>query len=534
MRQCRWVFALSASLLFAVLVGCTAMQEFSSSPDGEGDAVRHASDEADEERNQTFYDAWPMQDYVLDDTESLVLKVRPSAWSTMRNRLEAMGSSVSDTASGWIASHVGREIQLEAVDANRATYLMVESPANSPWMVCVDAGLPCPVLGSPAPLWGRLLVPAQRGRVEALAESLRQHLGAPERVRLVSHESYVRAEFVIGEGTESAWSKALDDRADYDPDARGVRETPAKQAFMNHEGAVAVYGGLRHFRYMERYIESLVWFRSVQNASPSQGWALALNARRGGFSGDSTRQRPADFEDLAVLVDGGSDSTGFRVDMAATRTRAGRTAVVEEGATPTFATDELSSLVNVLREMTSGLTRGMVEDIAGRIDDVAGQATVRRVSSGGETWAGLRLEVGGNSEDAVSRIELPGEALTLQQPGRNCLTRGADVVRPTMSGRLDSSGDFVRMANAVTAVSGTFERRMTECSGSEVIEQERIAWASAAFDMWRGLLAWRSGSTEWSNRLVGRSCDAGLAWACDVDRTMWPWVDSGPPTATSK
>ncbi|GEM_PF-6468330 len=533
MRHSRWVFALSASILFASLVGCTAMQEFSSSPDGKGDAVRNASGETDQEGNQKVYDAWPMQDYVLDDTESLVLKVRPSAWSTMRNRLELIGGSVSDTASGWVASHVGREIQLEALDPDRAAYLMVESPAHTPWMTCIDAGLPCPALGSPAPLWGRLLVPAQRGRVEALAESLRQHLGAPERFRLVSHESYVRAEFVIGEWMELGWSKALDDRARYDPDARGVRETPAKQAFMTHDGAVAVYGGLLQFHQIERYIKSVVWFRSVRSSSQSQGWSLALKANPGDFNTDSQRQRPADFEDLAILVDGGTEATGIRVDMAATRTRAGRTAV-DEGVTPSFPTDELNSLVGVLREMTSGPVQGMVEDVAGRVDDVAGQATVRRVSAGGETWAGLRLELGGNSEEAVAPIELPGEALTLKQPDRNCLTRGADVVRPTMSTTLDSSGDFVRMANAVTAVSGQFERRMTECAGSEVIEQERIAWASAAFDMWRGLLAWRSGSTEWSNRLVGRACDSGLAWACDVDRTMWPWVDSGPPTATSE
>jgi hypothetical protein len=522
MRCLRWFIASSAVAVFALSVGCIAMQEFPSPPSGEGYAVETTPD--------SVVDTWPLRDYVLDDAESLVVKIRPVAWPALRDGLSGAGASVPRELPDWLATLTGESASIDGVDGERAAFVMIESPAHTPWMACLEAGLPCPLIGTPPPLWGRLLIPAESGRLKALEASLRRVLGPPKGYRIITHETYVRVEFTVGaESMALELREELERRAAYQPDPRGARTTPAKQAFMDHRGALAMHGSLHQMQQMERYIESVLWHRSVGASPPDQRWALGLKVERGSHGVGATPDPGALFEDIAVLVGGVDASSGVRSDILATRTRRGREALAE-GRRLEIPSPEIVSLLGTLEEMTTGVAFRVAAQVDDVVETLRRQPTIRRVTSSEKAWQGMRAEVGTPAPSVVP-IDGPSESMTFRQPSTNCLGQGALTLLESMDGDLEEPKDFVQMSNAMTAASGRFERRMTECSGADLMEQERIAWAVAAFDLWRGLLVWRSGNHEWSRQLVSRSCDAGLTWACDVDRTTWPWADAAPRAA---
>jgi hypothetical protein len=498
------------------------MQEFPSPPSGEGYAVETTAD--------SVVDTWPLRDFVLDDAESLIVKVRPAAWPALRDGLTEAGASPPRALPEWLGTLAGRSAPIDGIDEERAAFVMIESPAHTPWMACLEAGLPCPLIGSPPPLWGRLLIPAESGRLQALQASLRQILGPPKAHRIIAHETYVRVEFSIGsESMDPGLRDELERRVDYQPDPRGVRTTPAKQAFMDHGGALATHGSLRQMQQMERYVESVLWHRSVAASPPDQRWALGLQVDRGAYGVGATPRDGALFEDLAVLVGGVDASDGLRSDVVATRSRRGREALAE-GRRPAIPSREILSLFGTLDEMTTGPFSRLAAEVGDLVETVRGQTPIRWVATSEKAWQGIRAEVG-TPGPSVTPIDGPSKSVTFRQPSRRCLAEGARTLLESMGGELEESRDFVQMANAMTAASGRFERRMTECSGADVMEQERIEWAVAAFDLWRGVLVWRAGNREWSRQLVARSCDAGLAWACDVDRTAWPWAEAAPQAA---
>lgn len=514
-----------SALLAVAAVGCAASSGTEAREDGpvkwrSPDLIRLANQDLTEEDVLGPPGSTPMEDYIMDETDGMIFKLRPQAWQGIEPTVSRLlAGSAPEQLAAFVGARLKLDLEFEHLDGSRALYVAFTPRSHHPWGACVSAGLPCSLFGEPSPAWGRLLLPATD--VKGLQKEIRERVAYPERFRFVRHDDYVRVEFVLGpEELTGAVREKLDRRADYWPDVRGVRLTPAKETVLDHQGVAAAYVNLEDASDIGSYLLSLKWHRAYESAPRSEKMDVALQGALASFELVEGRlPEEFRFEDAAFTIDG--DGEAVWMDVVQTRSRVGREVLQETGDGAVNVAAALG-VGQALRHSPWPLSQRAATALQGMVVGLNQVVGVKHRPVSRRGWAALRYQYGGQEVEGP-RVSA-GQNVNLRQPKGDCLQQRTDgVMEPIVSGALERTERQEWLSDRLTSEAGAFDQAVIQCGVPGRWAEERVGWAIGAFDTWRALLAWRTGRTEWSRRLLSRACEDGLTWACMAPTDQWPW-----------
>lgn len=138
----------------------------------------------------------------------------------------------------------------------------------------------------------------------------------------------------------------------------------------------------------------------------------------------------------------------------------------------------------------------------------------------GEKWVSFRLAFGGSNGAAPGFETVDYKA---KQPKRRCMDRAGDKVRELLGDALEAEAPDAYLAERFSDDIGVFRNAYSDCGGQGEAESERSEWAKDYLDAWYALTLYRSGSKNWSKRLL-EVCEEDHEWACGPKEGEWPWI----------
>ena len=265
--------------------------------------------------------------YLVEEPASLILKATPARWPAIAPLVEEFLGGEAGPAGDLAALFTeisGHRVSLAHLDRSRPVYLVMAPRRHHPQQGCLLAGLPCTLLDSPGPRFGRFLLPSSDPGL--LASEISESVGDGD-VRILPHTHWVRVEFATAQGQpyepatiyEHLGVRVLDN-----PDDAFLRQTPARSALLQSDAPFGAYLDLRGALEAAMYLDQWRLDRRLKQLPASARMEVALRstmeiARLTNLDMPSA----AEVEDLSILVDGDGDDN-FSVDVVSTRTPVGR------------------------------------------------------------------------------------------------------------------------------------------------------------------------------------------------------------------
>ena len=270
--------------------------------------------------------------YLLAPDANSVLELAPRSWGKMgpfaRRLLDRTEEGGEPEALPDLLTLVLRSLRIQgtlpALDRSRSTYVIYRSRVMTPRQVFQELAIPYEALDSSSRVIPTLRFLLPTDKPEALKDEMAELLALPA-VAAEAEGRWLRIE--MSERVEAAASdpeRSVDDMVDGVPTAPdSPRLTPAREAFLQHEGPVSFWTTLRSG--MDAAVDvgdaELEQILRTSNDVGLSGFFKGVAASTSMY--DFDMPEAAEFEDLALLVDGvGSD--GASLDVIATPTEQGR------------------------------------------------------------------------------------------------------------------------------------------------------------------------------------------------------------------
>jgi hypothetical protein len=365
--------------------------------------------------------------YLVEPSAGVIFKARPGAWDRVGPLVERVlaaelgGESLPEggTLQEMVGQMSGYDLQLDHVAADRPAYLILAPHRHGAAQGCLSVGLPCLLMGSPGPRYGRFLVPTDAPG--DLADEFRAEIGEGD-YRIVRHDHHVRVEFATSIGEEGAdeVEEHLEVRARDRPMEVFVRRTPAREALLDEEAPVGVYVNLRSAIDAAMYLDQWRLYRRMDAWSAGERMQRVLGATAAlGRLAELDAGKQAEVEDVSLVARGGEE--GYTLDVVSTRTTRGRR--LRSAAANKVSLPELE-----VEDPTAALEWSLRLD---RITEQAGRAPWARPSPGGSR--DVLQEIGGWGIIGLLRAPTAVAATLAEEVARR--TGGLDVTR-LIGGRL--------------------------------------------------------------------------------------------------